>query len=117
MTNEIDIDAWAPDPPPSEDQLLAVHERAEQMAMASITDAPARPLPASKPAPPSALDQLRAMIFASRSGADPHIVQVTGEGAERHVFCSCKAGIYNLPVGCFAMIWARTIWGLPAQDG
>lgn len=121
MSNEIDIDAWAPDPEPLRDptaELEARHREAEQRALASI-DESAAPAPALKPKgkePPSAVAQLRAMIFASAHGGDPHIVQLVGEGEARDAACSCKAGTYNLPVGCYAMIFARTVWGLPAQE-
>lgn len=117
MTNEIDIDAWAPDPPqPERDELAVEHERAEQMAIASMVETPAAPAPAHpKPILASAVEQLRGMVFASRHGADPHIVTLTGVGAARDAACTCKAGTYNLPTGCFAMVFARTVWGLPAQ--
>lgn len=123
MSNEIDIDAFVPDPPVDPAQLAMEHAAAEERALAAMsvtsatmveTSAAAPALRPTKP-PPVAREQLRGMIFASAHGSDPHIVTFTGEGAARDAACTCKAGTFNLPVGCYAMVFARTVAGLPAQ--
>lgn len=135
---EIDVDAFME--PPGQlslqpglsnatvDDLLAEHERAEAEAVATMKPpaaATAAPAAAEAQLTPSqkALRQLRGLIFASASGDDPHIVTKlllppspgAASGIE-DVSCPCKAGTFNRPRGCYGMVFAREVWGMPAQE-
>lgn len=71
-----------------------------------------------EPVPEDATDGLVGLIFESRSGETPHIVtRWVDTGGVIDVRCTCKAGTFNLPKGCYRMVAARVLWGLPAQGG
>lgn len=59
---------------------------------------------------------LAAMVFGSAHEGEPHIVTrqhlVDGDA----VMCTCPAAlsIAKRPRGCWAMTYARTVWGIPA---
>jgi hypothetical protein len=66
--------------------------------------------------PADGVDGLVALVYESRKDGTPHVVtKYVDPGGVIDVRCTCKAAIFNLPRGCYRMVAARVIWGLPSQ--
>ena len=107
-------DDCPPDGHRSEAIVPSEHLAAEEALLAAAQDAAeseaeAAVVAKSEPAPN---DELTALIYRSHSGDHPHVVI----RLDVDVTCTCKAAQFNLPRGCWAMVHARTVLGLPAQE-
>lgn len=63
-------------------------------------------------------ERLVSLIYTSAHEDVPHVVSKhVYEGGVVDALCgTCKAAIFNMPVGCWAMVDARLVWNLPEQS-
>ena len=92
------------------------------MAQQTI-DGPEEPVAPKNVTPPRTF--LRSLVYASRSGGGPHVVSLHDvwdndrKGFVPAVLCICEASrfIAKRPEGCWAMVDAREVFGLPPIGG
>lgn len=139
---EIDADAFfgfgvvdhEPAPAPErapEGTLAAAHEEAERRLLETMASGAAAvgaaigvdllgpiaaPATLTAGAESKEAARLIGLIYESSRGSTPHIVTIRTEGPLRAVTCTCKAAIFNLPRGCWAMVDARRVLGLAPQE-
>jgi hypothetical protein len=117
---EYDIDAFFPD------QMMGVRPTPTVVSAVStppvVSAVSVPPVEAPAPAAPKGdledRGYLRGLIYASRKGGEGHIVVLHESPMGQAVMCNCPAirSLNHRPRGCWAMVDAREILGLPPVE-